>query len=112
MIFRHATGDVRVMMLHTDPSFNREFKGESRAHVSRMQIVRDRLRLHAKQLPQILECLLEKGERFVILEIADMLTDESVMIFGQAKGIFEFGATRKNLLQWNAEVHRMRNVSA
>src|ERR1019366_10493650 len=50
MVFRHATGDMGVVMLHANFVLQRQFESETRAHVLRMQVVRHRSRFNPEKL--------------------------------------------------------------
>src|ERR1035441_5166423 len=72
MVLRHATGDVRVMMLHADFVLQRQFQSETRAHVLSMQIVGYRSRFNPKKLLQVRQRFLEEHQSLVILQIANV----------------------------------------
>ena len=55
--------------------------------VLRMEIVRHGARLHAKELLQVAEGLLEEFEGFVVLQVADVLAQDGVPPLGETKGI-------------------------
>src|SRR5258707_20128 len=88
VVFCHATRDVGVVVLDTDLFHSILLERKLRAHVERMEVVGDRSRLHAEQLLQIGEGLLEEQQRLVILEIADMLAQKSVTALGETESIF------------------------
>ncbi len=77
LVFRHAAGNVRVMMLHGNSSCSRHLLGQLRAEVSRVQIVRDRLRSHMEQPAHALQRLLEKLQGFEVLQVAQVLAGQS-----------------------------------
>ena len=52
--------------------------------------------LNAKELFQVRQRFLEKLQRLVVLQIADVLAQNGVVSFGQAESIFQFAATGKN----------------
>ena len=77
-ILGHATGDVRVMVLHADLLQVRHAQRVLRAQVPRMQIVRHGPRLHAEELLQVGQRLFKEDQRFVILHVADVLAEHRV----------------------------------
>ena len=90
-IFRHARGDVRVMVLNADRWQALAFgtcERIPRRHIVRMEIVRDHLRMHAKKLCQVRHPVFERTERFVILQVADVMAEESIAVAREAKGVF------------------------
>ena len=97
VIFRHATGNVRMMMLHADFSFQRQFQREARAHVVGMQVVRHRPRFNPEKLLQVRQRFLEEHQRLVILQIANVLTQNCVGALGQAKRVLQLGAAGQDL---------------
>ena len=60
-----------------------------------MQIVRHGPRLHAEQLLQVGQRLLEKDQRLVILQVADVLAEDGVAPLGQAEGVLQLAAARQ-----------------
>src|SRR5579862_358806 len=75
MIFSHATGDVRMMMLHADLTFQVEAKSETGTHVVGMEVVRHRRGCRVIDLLQILESLLKEKQCFVVLKVTDVLAE-------------------------------------
>src|SRR5690349_19494465 len=82
-VLGHATGDVRVMMLYADLALNRQIERELGAEIRGMQVVGHYARFDAEQRFHALQGFLVKAQRFVILQVADVLAQECVMLLGE-----------------------------
>src|SRR5258705_6188948 len=111
VVLSHATCDMSVMMLNTDLSFDFRLKGETGAHVVRVQIVRDRAWLDAEELLQIRECLVKELQRLVIFQVTDVLAENCVTVLGQAEGVLQFSTAGHQLLKRNTQVDWVRHIS-
>jgi hypothetical protein len=96
MIFRHATGDVRVMMLDADQPHLLPGQRPLRREVPGVEIVGNDLRLDFKDSLQMLYGLFEESVALEIFKVANVLAKESVLALGKADGVLEFSAHGKN----------------
>ena len=69
---------MRVMVLDSDLRNALQFQSVFGAEVERVQVMRHQARGDAKQLFQIGQRLLKEEQRFVILQVADMLAQAGV----------------------------------
>jgi hypothetical protein len=79
------------MVLDADFSPEGQLEGEFCGQVFGVQIIGHDLRLNAKELPIEIKGSLEVVQRFEVLQIADVLADEGVLVPGQAKSVFQLG---------------------
>src|ERR1700722_3515039 len=82
-VFRHATGDVGVVML------NRQFRlraaeGPASAEVIGMEIMSDQARIRLINALQIAERFFKELQRFVIFQVADVLARNGIAAFSNA----------------------------
>src|ERR1035437_7058298 len=112
MILRHTTGDVGVVVLHANQPrpilLQRPLGGE----VVGMKIVGDDLRLDFENPLQVLDRFVEKTITFHVLQISDVLAQESVLSFGEADGVFEFASDSQHRGMIVLQENRYRNKTA
>lgn len=104
-VVRQARSDVRVVMLDADVLDAFELERVLRGQVLGMQIVRDDGRGDVEQLPPMPDALGVGLERLVVLEVADVMRDERVVVFRQAEGVFQLGAAAQHV-PWEFSVER------
>ena len=84
-IVRHATGDVRMMMLDADGLQPGLSSAKRVLMIVGMQIVGYGHRCDAEKSLQVAQRLAEKFHRFQVFKIPDVLADYGVAILGQAQ---------------------------
>src|SRR5271165_2606884 len=77
-----------------------------------MQIVRYRHGRNAEETFEMIERLAEELHSFHVFEIADVLAQDGIAIFGQAQGVFQLAAAGQNLLYGHSEIDRLRSEAA
>ena len=92
------------MMLDPELRLDAGCKCEARAPVAGMQIVGDCSRRDPENLLQAAQRLFEELHRFEVLQIADVLAQDSVSAFGEAEGVLQFADKGKHLVQFDAQV--------
>ena len=112
VIFRHATGEVRVMMLHADVRNVCHFERKTRAEIAGMQIAGDRARRDAEESLHVRQRLFEEFQRFEVFKIADVLAQDRVGALGEAERVLEFSADREKFVDRAPEFDRLRSVAA
>ena len=76
MIFGHATGDMRMMVLHADRPYSWLFPRPARREVIRMQVVGHNTWSNLEGSLEMLDSFLKKPVCLRVLQIADVLTEE------------------------------------
>ena len=59
-------------------------------HIVRVQVVGNHLRRYPEQVLEVGDALFVSQESLIIIQIADMMAEEGVAVFGQAEGVLEF----------------------
>ena len=95
VVFRHATGDVCVMMLHSHQLHSLLLKRPLGGEVVGMQVVCEGCRLDFENISQMIDRLNEELEAFRILQVSDMLAQEGVLSFGEANRVLQLAAHRE-----------------
>ena len=92
-ILRHATGNVGMMMLHRDAG--QSLQGESilAGEVARMEIVGHHLGGDGEEFGEVLDTVHERAIRPVILQIANVVAQEGMLLPGQTERVLELSAT-------------------
>ena len=104
-----------MVMLHRhqrQSRFSRNTRGIFAGQVFRVQVAGNDFRLDAEKPFIELDGMFKMLQRFFIFHIADMLTDESVVVAGQAEGIFQFRAAGQDLFRLEGEVDGIRGIAA
>ena len=104
-VIRHATRDVRVMVLHADRNQAGLLQRKTRAEITRVQVVRNRRRRYAEETLKMSQSFAEELESLQVFEIADMLAQNGIPVLRQAKRVFQFASACQNL----GQRHRERN---
>src|SRR5665213_326345 len=94
-MFGHASGDVSVMMLHSDDAqaaFAGPLPGTFGGEIAGMKIVDNRLGLDLKGAHQVVERIAKEAESGEIFKIAKMLALIDEATAGEGKYIFEMAA--------------------
>src|ERR1035437_9159366 len=112
MILRHATGDVRVVVLHANQLRSTLLQRPLGGEVVGMKIVGDDLRLDFENPLQMHDRFVEKSITFHVLQISDVLAQESVLSFGEADGVFEFASDGQHRRLIVLQENRYRNKTA
>src|ERR1700733_4618732 len=104
MVLRHTAGDVRVVVLNSDFALN--LRGESHlgAHVTGMQIIRSYLWSNLEEVLHIGKRFLKKAHGFVVFKIADMLAEDRVTAFCEAKCVLQFPSKSQHLLHLDSQI--------
>jgi hypothetical protein len=86
-------------MLHTDGRMARVFQLPSvlGGEILRMQVIGDQLGPDVEQPAIVLDALLEGTEGLVVLQVPDVVAEESVLPPGQAEGVLELPAAGQNM---------------
>jgi hypothetical protein len=98
MVFRHATRNVRMVVLHPDLSLDSARQRHPRTHVSGMQIVGRHSRRNLEDVLHLRQRVFEEPHRLVVLQIADMLAQDRVSPLRQAEGVLQLAAESQHLL--------------
>ena len=112
VVLSHATGDVGVMMLNGEPAFNPRRERHARAPVSRMKIVGHCAWLYTEEALHPRQRLLEELLRLEVLKVADMLAQDGMASFGEAKRVLQLTAECDQFRHGAAEVDGVGDVSA
>ena len=70
------------------------------------------LRMHAEEALHVIERLAEEDQRFVVLQVSDVLAEHGIMPGGQAEGILEFAACGDHFRYGPAEINGRRREPA
>src|SRR5580658_2631517 len=91
-------GDVGAMMLHGAFFRRGKFSGMERGYILGMRVVYKQqfVRINFIHRQQIVNGFAESAKRFVVIEVANMLADESLASNDQCDRIFEVGAERQD----------------
>jgi hypothetical protein len=108
VIFRHATGDVSVMMLHGKPPFDGGGESYARASVAGMLIVCDSLGRNLEEMFHLLQSLFEEAQRFIVFEVPDVLTQDGMLAPGEAERILQFSPYSQHLFQLDTQGDGLR----
>jgi hypothetical protein len=77
-----------------------------------VQVVRQDLRLNLKHFLQVCDRILEKFVALDVLQITDMLAQESVLAVANADRILQFPAYRENRWKFVLEKDRHRHITS
>jgi hypothetical protein len=77
-----------------------------------VQVAGNDLRLHPEQALEVGNALLVRGERFVVLQVADVVAEEGVLAARQAEGILELGSGSQQGRQGEGQAERVGGVAA
>jgi hypothetical protein len=83
---------VSVVMLNGDVFDVRAIERIGRGQVVGMLVVGDDLRRHREQALEMSDALTERGQRGVVVEIPDVVTDPGSGAFGHAEGVLLLGS--------------------
>src|SRR5262245_63933688 len=86
-ILRHATGNVGMMMLHGDAGQSRQGEGILAREVARMEVIGHRLGSDSEELYEVLDTVYERAIRPVILQVANMMAQEGILLPGQTERV-------------------------
>src|ERR1700678_1781730 len=107
VVLRHATANVRMMMLHANLPLNIRSKRHLGTHIAWMQIIRSHARFYAKHVLHVFECLFKKAHRLVVLQVANMLAENRIPILRQAESVLQLTAERENLFHRYLQIDRL-----
>ncbi len=91
-VFGHAGGNVGMVVLDANsrqPLARRPLQRVARGQVVGVKVVGHRRRLDTEQPLQVGHAVLKGQQRLVILQIADVVTQEGVVVAGQAEGVLQ-----------------------
>ena len=91
-VLGHAACDVGVMVLHADLFDARHVERQLGAEVHGVKIVGHRHGRDPEQFFHALQRFLEEHQRFVVLQVADVLAQEGVVFLRQAERVLQLGA--------------------
>src|ERR1700736_968911 len=94
MLGQH-TGNVSMMMLHTDFLWNVSIKGIFCCQVFGMQIMSDSLRVDIEETLIVFNALTQRGQGLQILQITNVMTDKRLASLAQAKGVLQMTTAGK-----------------
>src|SRR5208283_215991 len=112
VILRHTTRNVRMVVLHTkqlhSTLLQRPFCGE----VIGVEIVGDDLRPDLENPLKMPDGFVKKTIAFDVLQISDVLAQESVLSFCKADGVFQLASDRQHRRLIVFQENRHRNKAA
>ena len=111
VVLRHAAGDMRMVVLDADLALHRQRESEPGAHIVRVQVIRHRLRFHAEELLKVGQRFFEELEGFVILQIADVLAENGVPVFGDAESVLQLSSAGKKLMRCKPQIDWLGHIS-
>ena len=76
-----------------------------------MQIVSNDLGLNAEEAGEVLDALLKRLIRFCIFHVADVVTQKSIAVACEAKGVLEFASHCKNRFGLRRKPNRIGGVA-
>ncbi len=106
-VLRHTTGDMCMMMLHPDFTFDLAPQCHLSAPVARVQIIRNHPWCNPKEMLHSVERLLEKLHSLVVLKVSDVLAQNCVMTFSQTKGTLQFCTEGQRLSHLHSNIDRL-----
>ena len=112
MILRHATGDVRMVMLYAYLPSDAGGKRHPRAHITRVQIVGRRSWRNLEQVLHLGQRFLEKPHGLVVFKVSDVLAQDRVAVFRQADGILQLAPKRQYLFHLNCQIDGLGHKAA
>src|ERR1017187_5020153 len=112
VILRHTTGNVCVVVLHANQLRSALFERPSGGEVVGMEVVGDDLRSNLENPLQMLDSFVEKAIAFCVLQISDVLAQESVLSFGEADGVLEFASDGQDRRLVVFQENRHRNKTS
>jgi len=86
---------MRMVVLHLQQGqalLLRPLLGVTRSQVIRVQIASQRLGMDAEQLFKMGDAVFEGLQRFIVFHIADVVTEEAILLARQAESVFQLGA--------------------
>src|SRR5260370_18306945 len=104
---------MRMVMLNANFLWDIRVESIFCCQVFRMQIVGDRLGVNIKQALKVLNSLAKGGQRFQVLQVANMVADKSLSPLAQAKGVLEMPAAgQEGHGEIKRQGNRLRGVAA
>ena len=91
-MLRQTTGDVRMMMLHSNVGQSLKSKGILAREIPGMQVVCHRLRDNVKKLFEVRDALNEGAISLVVFQVTDVVAQEGILPPGQTKGVLQLAA--------------------
>src|SRR5690349_22596817 len=92
----HAARDMRVVMLHADRGRSNLAESVLGGEIVGMKIVRDHAWFDIEQIFEMLDGFDKRVEGLVILEIANVMTQERMTIFAETKCVLQMPAAAEH----------------
>src|SRR6185437_2556274 len=112
MVFCHAAGNVRVMVLYADQRQFGFLQGPLCREVVRMKIIGDAFRHDLQHLLKVMNCLFKELEALEILEITNVLAEKGVLALRKADRVLQFASDRKDTGHFLMQKHRHGHKAA
>src|SRR5579871_2954175 len=97
VVLGHAACNMGMMVLDADLLESFELQRQFRAEVAGVQIVRDYSRRDAEEPLHMLQGFPEENQSFQILQIADVLAQNRVVVFSKAERVLQLASAGQNL---------------
>src|SRR6185437_14838074 len=113
MVFRHAAGNVRVMVLHADQRHDVSFlQGPLCREVIRMEVVSNSFGRDLQHFFKVMNGLFKELVALEILQIANVLAKKGVLALAKANRVLEFAAYSQNGRHFFAQKNWHRHKAA